>query len=88
MKDLLEIAAYVYSADCATRRGTKWTDEGSTESWGRDFAFVIPVRDPNFWSSENIGSLLTEVLSFLSDDNILCRFSEARPPDAGVLRVW
>src|SRR5437899_1488093 len=42
--DLLEIAAYVFSADCATSRGTQWTDDGATEAWSRDFAFVIPVR--------------------------------------------
>jgi hypothetical protein len=66
--DLLEIAAYVYSADCATSRGKAWTDDGGTEQWGRDFAFVIPVREPSFWSSARISFLLTEVLSFLSND--------------------
>ena len=66
--DLLEIAAYVYAADCATRRGTQWTDEDSTEPWGRDFAFVIPVREPDFWNSAEISPLLAEVLSFLSND--------------------
>ena len=29
--DLLEIASYIFSADCATRRGTAWTDNHSTE---------------------------------------------------------
>jgi hypothetical protein len=66
--DLLEIAAYVYVADCATRRGTQWTDDDSTEPWGRDFAFVIPVRDPDFWNSEEINPLLIEMLNFLSND--------------------
>ena len=66
--DFLEIAAYVFSADCATRRGTEWTDEDSTEPWARDFAFVIPVRDTEFWSSGEVTCLITEVLSFLSDD--------------------
>jgi 7-cyano-7-deazaguanine synthase in queuosine biosynthesis len=66
--DLLEIASYVFSADCATRRGTEWSDNDSTEPWNRDFAFVIPVRDLAFWSSEAIQSLIVEVLTFLSDD--------------------
>jgi hypothetical protein len=66
--DLLEIAAYVYGADCATSRGKGWTDDESTEPWGRDFAFVIPVREPGFWNSAGIGPLITEVLSFLSND--------------------
>lgn len=66
--DLLEIAAYVYTADCSTDRGTQWTDEKSTEPWGRDFAFVIAVREPDFWGSAEINSQLTEVLGFLSND--------------------
>jgi hypothetical protein len=66
--DLLEIAAYVYAADCATRRGSQWTDDDSTEPWGRDFAFVIPVREPDFWNSKEINPLLTEMLNFLSND--------------------
>ena len=66
--DLLEIASYVYGADCATSRGKGWMDDASTEPWGRDLAFVIPVREPAFWNSAGISSLMTEVLSFLSND--------------------
>jgi hypothetical protein len=66
--DFLEIASYVFTADCSTDRGEEWTDDDSREAWGRDFAFVIPVREPAFWSSPAITSLLTEVLSFLSND--------------------
>src|SRR5271163_404755 len=68
LTDLLEIAAYVYAADCSTRRGEKWADEDSTEPWGRDFSFVIGVREPDFWGSKRTSSLLTEVLNFLSND--------------------
>jgi hypothetical protein len=68
LKDFLEIAAYVYSADCSTQRGKKWTDGDSAEPWGRDFSFVIGVREPDFWSSNAISSLLTEVLNYLSND--------------------
>jgi hypothetical protein len=67
LMDLLEIAAYVYTADCSTQRGSQWTDEDSTEPWGRDFSFVIPVRDPEFWDS--VSNLMIEVLRFLSDDH-------------------
>lgn len=66
--DFLEIASYVFSADCATPRGRTWTDDDSTEPWGRDLAFVIPVRDPLFWGSAKIRELIEEVLSFLSND--------------------
>lgn len=74
LTDFLEIAAYVYAADCSTHRGRQWTDEYSTEPWGRDFAFVIPIREPVFWESEKISSLLTEVLNFLSNDRYSFRF--------------
>lgn len=66
--DLLEIASYVFSGDCATSRGSEWTDESSTEPWSRDFAFVIPVREPAFWNAPEHKCLITEVLNFLSND--------------------
>lgn len=66
--DLIEIASYVYSADCSTQRGTAWTDEKSTEAWSRDFRFVIPVREPDFWRLNAVNELLTRALNFLSDD--------------------
>jgi hypothetical protein len=66
--DLLEIASYVYAADCATSRGKAWTDDDSTEPWGRELAFVIPVREPAFWNSAEIAHLIIEVLNFLSND--------------------
>jgi hypothetical protein len=66
--DFLEIASYVFTADCATDRGEDWTDGDSKEAWSRDFAFVIPVRDPAFWRRREITSLVKEALSFLSND--------------------
>ena len=50
LADLIEIAAYVYAADCATPRSGAWADSGGTEPWQRDFSFVIPVVDPDFWA--------------------------------------
>ena len=47
--DLIEIASYVYAADCGTQRGKQWSDDMATEPWGRDFHFVVPVRDLAFW---------------------------------------
>jgi hypothetical protein len=44
------------------------TDESSTEPWSRDFAFVIPVRDPAFWNTSEHKCLIAEVLTFLSND--------------------
>ncbi len=41
--DLLEIAAYVYTADRYVSRGR--TDAVEFESWSRDFRFHVKVRD-------------------------------------------
>jgi hypothetical protein len=72
--DFLEIASYVFSADCATQRGRKWADDDSTEPWGRDLSFIIPVRQPDFWQAPRIKDLIEEVLGFLSNDNYSFRF--------------
>jgi hypothetical protein len=66
--DFLEIASYVFSADCGTLRGKTWTDDHSTEPWSRDFAFVIPVREPTFWGTAKITTMLEDLLAFLSND--------------------
>jgi 7-cyano-7-deazaguanine synthase in queuosine biosynthesis len=72
--DLLEFAAYVFSADCSTQRGTQWGEAHTKESWSRDFAFVLPVRDLGFWNSPKINTLIVELLTFLSDDRYSFRF--------------
>lgn len=72
--DLLELAAYVFSADCSTPRGTKWSEGDTKEPWSRDFAFVVPVRDPDFWNAPQITTLIVELLTFLSDDRYSFRF--------------
>jgi len=66
--DLLEIASYVYAADCTTDRGGEWADDDSTEPWDRDFRFVIPVRERGFWSRSDVNSALVEALEFVSAD--------------------
>jgi len=66
--DFLEIAAYVYAADASTRRDGAWTDDYTTESWGRDFRFIIPVRDTAFWKDREVRNTLIETLNVLSDD--------------------
>jgi hypothetical protein len=76
--DFLEIASYVFSADCATPRGKAWTDESSTEPWSRDLSFVIPVRDLAFWASPKVKSLLEEVLTFLSNDKFSFNFEKLK----------
>lgn len=75
LEDLLEIAAFVYTGDCATVRDGKWQFGESVEPWSRDFHYGIAVRDPDFWSQEEIKSKLREILHFLSDDQYSFSFS-------------
>ena len=76
LEDLLEIAAYVYTADCATQRGGNWADDDTTEPWDRDFHFVIPVRDLVFWTRIEIRDHLVEMLRLLSDDKYAFTFRQ------------
>jgi 7-cyano-7-deazaguanine synthase in queuosine biosynthesis len=71
LADLLEIAAYIYAADCSTNRDG-WRESNSTEAWKRDFTFVIPVRDVAFWQRSDVNDLLAKLIQFLSNDT--CRF--------------
>ena len=66
LMDLLEIAAYVFSADQATGRGGP-TDPGRL--WRRRFQFHLPVRQPDLWSRGDVTAALIRLLSFLSDDD-------------------
>ncbi len=95
LEDLLEIAAYVYTADCATRRAGNWADDDTTEPWDRDFHFVIPVRDVPFWGRNDVAQRLVEILKLLSDDKFAFTFSEMKdvPPkqlylEFGELEEW
>ncbi len=71
--DFLEIASYVFTADCSAQRG-EWTDAERREPWGRDMVFVIAVRDPEFWATPKIKSLMQETLLFLSNDSYSFHF--------------
>jgi len=72
--DLLELATYVYCADCEASRGPGWLDDGSTERWDRDFHFVMPVRDLSFWTEQSVQGHLVESLEFLSGDHFTFDF--------------
>ncbi len=65
--DLLEIAAYVFTADAGTSRGSRW-EADSVEPWSRDLKFLIPVRDYEFWCREDVNAALQSCLMFLSND--------------------
>ena len=81
--DLLELAAYVYSADWATSRGGE-VSRGMGAEWRRRFRFVIPVRRPELWSSPPVLDALSETLGFLTDDEYQFEFEEHRGSPPGV----
>lgn len=67
IKDLLEIAGYVYAADRLIKRGNPTSLE--YHSWSRNLEFHISVRDFRFWNTNEIKELLNSALSFISGDN-------------------
>ncbi len=68
LADLVELAAFVYTADSAIRR-SGWSADGSEEHWRRRFKLEVAVRDVAFWSNVAVGNLLRRLLNFLSDDS-------------------
>lgn len=65
--DLLELAAYVFSADRLQLRGHK--DDLEYQSWPRSLHFVVRVRDFDFWSRPTVRTKLIEALRFMSGDD-------------------
>jgi len=64
--DLIEIAAYVYSADRNVHRGGLTDVEYN--SWARQFDFYIAVRDHVFWNRLDVKQALTDTLRWLTGD--------------------
>lgn len=66
IKDLLEIASYIYGADRNIKRGQK--DDVEYQRWARRLHFYIKVRDYQFWNNESLKQALIEGLKFVSGD--------------------
>ena len=79
LTDLLEVAAYGYSADWATTRGGP-VSRGMGKDWRRRFRFVIPVRKPELWSSPPVVEALCETLRFLTEDEYRFEFQQHEGP--------
>ena len=71
--DLIEIATYVYVADQAVTRGGAGVENVGAD-WRRRLHFTIAVRDPGFWSSDEVQAALVGTLSFLSEDEYHFKF--------------
>jgi hypothetical protein len=66
VKDLLEIAGYVYAADRMTKRGQPMQVE--YHAWSRRFQFFIKVRDHKFWQDKTVIDSLSRLLTFTTGD--------------------
>jgi hypothetical protein len=66
--DLVELAAYVYTADQAVRRGGKKEFEYGRR-YRRHFRFEVPVRRPEVWRRREVSDVLCDTLGFLSYDD-------------------
>ena len=79
LADLLDIATYVLCADEAVSRGGE-VRNGLGADWRRRFRFVIPVRIPHRWSSPEVTGALTDVLTFLTEDEFAFEFEPLTNP--------
>jgi 7-cyano-7-deazaguanine synthase in queuosine biosynthesis len=67
VKDLLELAGYLFAADRKTLRGKN--DAVEYHSWARSFNIHIGVRDLRFWNKPEIQEILEEALRFMTGDH-------------------
>ncbi len=74
MKDLLEIATFVYIAGQLTSRGgMKELEYG--HKWHREFDMAIPVRECDLWRDEETKERLESVLSFVAGEQYRFHFT-------------
>ncbi len=79
VQDLIEIAAIVYAADQSCKRlGGVTLDYG--DKWHRTFRFELGVRDVAFWTRKDVQDCLTDMMSFVSEDNYEFVFSQTKTP--------
>lgn len=66
LKDLLEIASYIYLGDRKTFRGA--ANSLSQKGWDRTFEIHIRVRDLDFWNKDVVKKKLSKALEFMTGD--------------------
>jgi 7-cyano-7-deazaguanine synthase in queuosine biosynthesis len=77
LADLLDVATYVFVADQLVRRGGA-TAPGLGMDWRRNLRFVVPVREPEKWSSSQTIGHLERLLGFMSEDNFRFEFAAGK----------
>lgn len=81
LTDFLEIAAYVFAADCSVTRGGPAL-KGFGAAWRRSLRLVIAVRCAGRWSEPSLLASLKETLQFLSEDKWAFEFVDLQDPPA------
>jgi 7-cyano-7-deazaguanine synthase in queuosine biosynthesis len=81
MHDLLSVAMAAYVADRRALRPSL-----SHGEWRRQIRIRVPVRDRGFWRQHSVRDQLTELLSWLTDDDWSLDFVDWRSPAAGLQR--
>lgn len=74
LRDLIDIAAYVFAADRITRRGGP-AGKDMGKDWRRNLYFSVAVRDPDHWSKPELVTTLCEMLGFMSEDDYTFEFT-------------
>lgn len=73
--NLIEIASFIYAADARVLRTKKnWAGEDTDDGWERDFHFVIPVYDFEFWNTDAVKTSLQRLLTFLVNGKFVFEF--------------
>jgi hypothetical protein len=86
IKDLLEIAGYIYAADRSVSRGA--IDSLEYHSWSRNLHFVFKVRDLKFWQLKSTANFLSEALLYVSGDNNISYTFLGGARDIGQLNLF
>lgn len=76
--DLVRIGAYALAADQSVSRGGN--ADPSNRDWRRHLGLVVPVNDPDFWSSPDVARALRNCVGFASDDDWEFSFVAANEP--------
>lgn len=77
VKDLLEIASYIYCADQSVSRGGR-IGRANGKDWHRDMTLDIAVRNPDIWSETAVTKEIEETISFLSGERYRFQFEKLR----------
>ena len=76
--DLLDVAKYLYAVDRLVRRHRRSFLKGQT----RDAYLEIGVREPDFWQSKQVASVLQKAVHVVSDDSVTLKFYRASFADS------